>query len=120
LSANKHCPYSCAFCYVQKGGDFPSYANREISEIITYLQEHTKEYDIVYISGDTDSFAPPRTEKGLELLQALVNELDVDIQITTRFVFSSEQLQKIAAINQQLMSKGKKLIISISISRFYS
>ena len=123
LHQTAHCPYGCAFCYVQKnqgGGSFLPYLNMEIAEIISYLQEQKDKYDIVYISGDTDSFAPPRTEKGLALLKAIADSLDTDILFTTRTTFSEEQLQKIAKIATQLSKKGKMLISSVSISRLHS
>ena len=58
LSPKQHCPYRCAFCYVQD--DFDSYASFDIDTIITYLKENADKYNIIYVSGDTDSFAPPR------------------------------------------------------------
>ena len=67
----------------------------EIPEIVEYLKEHRNEYNIVYISGDTDSFAPPRTSEGLTLLQSIAENIDTDIQFTTRTTFSEEQLEKL-------------------------
>jgi DNA repair photolyase len=67
----------------------------EIADIVKYLKKHENEYDIVYISGDTDSFAPPRTSKGLALLQSIAENLDTDITFTTKAVFSEEHIEKI-------------------------
>ena len=58
LTKFKYCPYNCAFCYVKSG--FNKYPNFNINEIISYLKSNRKKYNIIYISGDTDSFAPPR------------------------------------------------------------
>ena len=63
LNGQKNCPYSCAFCYMQDG--FGKYPSVEISDIINFLAANKNKFNIIYISGDTDSFAPPRTEQGL-------------------------------------------------------
>jgi DNA repair photolyase len=118
LHPDKHCPYSCAFCYVQ--GNFTQYPKQEIPEIINYLQAHEKEYDIIYISGDTDSFAPPRTEEGLTLLKSIAETLDKDIQFTTRTVLSEKHLKDLEYIYQICKQKNKTLIASVSIPRLYS
>jgi DNA repair photolyase len=105
---------------VQEGGNFAKYPKMEIPYIIEYLKEHRNEYNIVYISGDTDSFAPPRTEEGLALLRGIAETIDTDITFTTRFVFSEEQLKKLLYIYQIVKEKGHLLIASVSISRFSS
>jgi DNA repair photolyase len=84
---------------VQDNGNFSKYPKMEIPQIIDYLKEHKNEYDIVYISGDTDSFAPPRTEEGLTLLRSIAEAIDTDITFTTKAVFSKEQLDKLQYIS---------------------
>lgn len=118
LTDKKYCPYSCTFCYVKSG--FMKYMQLEIDDIIKFLKENKEKYDIVYISGDTDSFAPPRTEKAIELLKEISKNIDVDITFTTRTTFSEENLKKLKNINDYMKNKNHKLIASISISRLYS
>lgn len=117
LSAKRFCTYACAFCYVH--ADFPKYASLPIPEIIDYLQGHAGEYDIVYVSGDTDSLAPPRTNKGLELLDALAT-LQTDVLFTTRAPLGSADLDRLAVLNERLSQQGNILFGCISISRLRS
>lgn len=117
LSSNKHCPYSCAFCYVQD--DFQSYASVPENQIIEFLEDHRHLYSIIYVSGDTDSFAPPRTEKGLSLLLRISKQFDCDLLFTTRTVFkSAEQFRIISEITKNQIRKGKELYACVSITRY--
>ena len=118
LTEFKYCPYNCAFCYVKSG--FNKYPNFEINEIISYLKINRKKYNIIYISGDTDSFAPPRTNKAIELLEKISKNIDVDITFTTRTLFKNEDIEKLKNISDYMKTKHHKLIASISISRLYS
>lgn len=118
LTDKKYCPYSCAFCYVKSG--FMKYMKLEIDQIIEFLNKNKENYDIVYISGDTDSFAPPRTSKAIELIKTISENLDVDITFTTRTTFNEDNLKELKNINDYMKSKDHKLIVSISISRLYS
>lgn len=118
LTKFKYCPYNCAFCYVKSG--FNKYPNFNINEIISYLKSNRKKYNIIYISGDTDSFAPPRTNKAIELLEKISKNIDVDITFTTRAVFKNEDIEKLKNISDYMKTKHHKLIASISISRLYS
>lgn len=118
LTDKKYCPYNCAFCYVKS--KFMKYAKMEIEKIIQFLINNQKKYDIVYISGDTDSFAPPRTDKGIELIKEISKNINTDILFTTRTIFSEENLKKLKEINYCVKSKNHKLISCISISRLFS
>ncbi len=118
LTDKKYCPYSCAFCYVKSG--FEKYIKLKIDDILVFLEKNREKYDIIYISGDTDSFAPPRTEKAIELIQRISENIDVDITFTTRTIFNEENLNKLKKINDFMKSKNHKLIACISISRLYS
>src|SRR6266851_8645144 len=99
LSPKKYCTYSCPFCYVQS--DFLSYTSMDISEIVDWLKTCQRPFDIIYVSGDTDSFAPPRTDGGIELLEALC-EFGVDLLFTTRAVFGPKHLNKLYQIREHL------------------
>src|SRR5258706_9777095 len=104
LSPKKYCTYSCPFCYVRT--DFLSYASMSIPEIISWLRNCQQPFDIIYVSGDTDSFAPPRTSRGIELLEELC-EFNVDLLFTTRFVFAPEHLERLFQIRKHLTNKKK-------------
>jgi radical SAM superfamily enzyme YgiQ (UPF0313 family) len=61
LSAKRYCTYNCGFCYVH--ADFTRYPTKTNDEVVSYLRTRRNEFDIVYVSGDTDSLAlgaPPR------------------------------------------------------------
>lgn len=118
LAENRYCPYDCAFCYVKSG--FMKYAKMEIEDIIDFLKTNKGKYDIVYISGDTDSFAPPRTDKAIELVKRISKCIDVDIMFTTRTIFNKESLKTLKDINNYMKAKKQRLIASISISRLFS
>ena len=102
LSPKKYCSYNCPFCYVNAG--FLSYATMTIPEIVAWLKKHVDSYDIIYVSGDTDSFAPPRMDEGIELLEALA-ELDSDLLFTTRAIFGRSHLNSLENICKKLFNK---------------
>lgn len=106
LSPKKYCTYSCPFCYVN--ADFLSYVPLDRKEIVRWLSKRRREFDIVYVSGDTDSFAPPRAEEGIALLRDL-STLDVDVMFTTRTVFTPSQLDSLESISSNLRSAGHYL-----------
>lgn len=114
LSKKKYCTYSCPFCYVNAG--FTKYSSMEISDTFTWLCDNRNQYDIVYISGDTDSFAPPRTNLALELLENIV-ALNVDIMFTTRYVFNDVEFFRLSEINKQQRKFNKLTFGCVSISQ---
>lgn len=114
LGEKKYCTYSCAFCYVQDG--FWKYKSMCVKDICSFLVENREKYEIIYISGDTDSFAPPRTNQGLELLSCICDNIDKDVLFTTRTVFSDDDMDMIIHAKQQLENKGKDLFACISIT----
>lgn len=117
LNDRSHCPYRCAFCYVQDG--FVSYANLNLEEILEFLIVHRDKYNIVYVSGDTDSFAPPRTMQGLELLYKIAIEIDCDLLFTTRAKFSEEHYKLLRSICAEQERTGNMLYACVSISRLF-
>lgn len=117
LSPKRFCTYACAFCYVHV--DFGSYPSLPVERIVEYLSERIEEFDIVYVSGDTDSLSPPRTEKGLELIDALAG-LGTDVLFTTRAPLNETHLDRLALTNQRLKDQGKILFGCVSISRLRS
>jgi hypothetical protein len=116
LTATQHCPYRCAFCYVQDG--FDKYAALNENQILDFLKNNRENYSIIYISGDTDSFAPPRTQRALMLLQRIVSEIDCDLLFTTRTVFSENEYLIIKNIVATQNAKKKKLYSCVSITRY--
>lgn len=116
VSNKKTCPYSCAFCYVQDG--FCSYEQKDIDDIISFLVRYRENYDIIYVSGDTDSFATPRKEQGILLLQQIAQNINCDLLFTTRTTFNDYELSKLGTIVEILRRKGKRLYACISITRY--
>jgi len=117
LSPKRFCTYACAFCYVHV--DFESYPSLPVEQIVGYLRDRVGEFDIVYVSGDTDSLAPPRTEKGLELIDSLAG-LGTDVLFTTRAPLDEHHLDRLASISHKLKEQGKILFGCVSISRLRS
>jgi hypothetical protein len=114
LSTKKFCSFSCPFCYVH--ADFLSYASMDVPSIVSWLKSVKEPFDIIYVSGDTDSFAAPRTEEGIQLLREMV-AFGVDLLFTTRAVFSLEQLRELHSVQQALNIKGKYLFGCVSVAQ---
>ena len=117
LSDGRNCPYDCAFCYVNQG--FTEYSPLTIPQIIECVKDCDEHYDIIYVSGDTDSFAPPLTKIGIELLKAL-SDLDVDVLFTTRTTFDRKDLEDLSSIAHKLEQSNHLLFGCISIPRLDS
>jgi hypothetical protein len=116
LTGNVFCTYKCRFCYVH--GPYPRYANRSVDEIMSWLVAHRSQYDIVYLSGDTDSFARPRTRDAIELLTRMAG-LDVDVLFTTRYVFSRPEREDIRLLLKRYDANDQLLVPCISISQLH-
>jgi hypothetical protein len=114
LSQKRFCPYNCPFCYVHS--DFMSFGSLSPLETVTWLLPRRQDFDIVYISGDTDSFAHPRTSQGIELLQRLI-DLDVDILFTTRAVFNSHDINRLSNVVVEQTKNGKQLFGCVSVAQ---
>jgi len=114
LAPNKYCTYRCPFCYVNT--DFLSYASMTVTEIVEWLRGIEDSFDLIYVSGDTDSFAPPRADIGLDLLTALT-EFRRDLLFTTRAVLTERQLERLASIRLALSNVGKLLIGCVSVAQ---
>ena len=115
LSEKKYCTYGCEFCYVR--GPFPKNMSSSPVEIIEWLKTQRDCFDIVYISGDTDSFAGRATE-GLELLRLLV-DFKVDVLFTTRYVFSKKETLYLKDIARSFKRNGNLLIGCISVCQLH-
>ena len=114
LARTKFCTYSCPFCYVH--AHFKSYASLTVSEITTWLANVVEPFDIIYVSGDTDSFAPPRADEGMALLTAL-SAFDVDLLFTTRALLQERHLAELAKLREDLRRRGKLLFGCVSVSQ---
>lgn len=114
ISRARYCPFSCRFCYVQ--GPFPKYAASSPLEIVTWLKSRREQFHVIYVSGDTDSFAPGRTQEGLALLDMLC-ELEVDVLFTSRHLFSSQERLGLQRIGDGYRRKGTRLIACVSVSQ---
>lgn len=112
----QHCPFRCAFCYVQD--DFRPYAKLDIDEIVSFLLNNRNKYDIIYVSGDTDSFAPPRSALGIELLYRIINNIQCDITFTTRSIFTESEYERLAEIINIQKESGYMFVSGSSITRY--
>lgn len=117
LHDGRNCPFKCAFCYVDHG--FKNYMSSSPDEIVRFVRSCSEPFDIIYVSGDTDSFGSPRTSIGIKLLEEL-SSIGVDLLFTTRAVFDDNQLDAIGKIAQSLNRSGRLLFACISIPRLYS
>lgn len=116
LSKKKYCPFSCPFCYVDAG--FLSYATMTIQETVNWLESHKEKFNIIYVSGDTDSFAPPRMDQGVELLEAL-SSFNVDLLFTTRAILKDQHLLRLKTLKEKLSKNGKLLFGCVSIAQLH-
>jgi DNA repair photolyase len=91
-----------------------------VDEIIDFLKQNRKDYEIIYVSGDTDSFAPPRADEALDLLYRIATEIRCDLLFTTRATFSEENYQKLEQIVNEQRKANKMLYACVSITRISS
>jgi len=112
LNSTAYCPIKCPFCYVQ--GPFPRYSAESVDGVLKWLRERASEFDIIYVSGDTDSFARPRTRQGLDLLTALA-AIDCDVLFTTRHVFDQDARAVLESLSRSFADRGRLLIGCASI-----
>jgi hypothetical protein len=114
LTDSVYCTFKCKFCYVN--GPYRKYARRSVGEILDWLNATRDDYDIIYVSGDTDSFAKPRTHDGLRLLRGMT-ALKSDVLFTTRHVFSGQEREELKQIIASYAAIGKLFIPCISVSQ---
>jgi len=99
---------------------FISYATLSDNEIITFLKDNRQKFNIIYISGDTDSFAPiERTARALKLLHRIVNEIHCDLLFTTRTIFSDSNYDEIKIIiEEQKPGKANALVTGYNSAKY--
>ncbi|TIH11695.1 hypothetical protein D0S45_19705 [Marinifilum sp. JC120] len=115
-SEERHCLFNCPFCYVNSS--YLSFRRKDVRGIIDWLKSHKGEFDIVYISGDTDSFAgKSRQKEAVELIEAIEYEFDVEIMITTRAIIENDNLERLKIVKQKLKQKGLNFYACVSISQ---
>jgi len=117
VKLRNYCTFKCPFCYVQ--GPFPRYQQgASVQDIISWLLSQREHYDIVYISGDTDSFAPPRTQEAIALIDAL-RRVDCDVLFTTRHLFTSREQHGLAVLARHYRQSRRLLIGCTSVSQLH-
>jgi DNA repair photolyase len=117
LTNKRYCTYRCPFCYVS--ANFKPYATMDIAAIVSWIKDIPEnDYDVIYVSGDTDSFAPPRTEQGLALLRAISEIPGPDILFTTRALFSQGQIDELSNLREQLSLQQRRLFGCVSIAQW--
>src|ERR1017187_4736212 len=116
LHPRRYCTYRCPFCYVQ--AEYGSFERLSPDDIVNWIiRQDQDSFDTIYVSGDTDSFAPPRLREGVELLEKLAG-IDKDLLFTTRAPFDFDALDRIARLNDQLRSRNHWLFGCVSIAQF--
>jgi hypothetical protein len=116
LHNKRYCTYSCPFCYVN--ADYSSFGSHDLDDIVDWIGRQSSNFETIYVSGDTDSFAPPRLSKGIELLETLQREFDKDLLFTTRALFDNCALDRVARLTDLQRRKKKWLFGCVSIAQF--
>ena len=104
------CPFGCNHCYTfstEYQHDVPT----NIRGIVNSLSG--KEFEIVYVSGHIENFVNP--DDGLGLCEAVFNEYNVDILLTTRAIFNDAQHLRLEKLFSKMKSKGRDLFVCSSI-----
>ncbi|MGD0068916.1 MAG: hypothetical protein ABSB76_36480, partial [Streptosporangiaceae bacterium] len=115
LHAKRYCTYSCPFCYVN--AQYGSFGSLGIPDIIGWVAaQDQSSFETIYVSGDTDSFAPPRLRLGVRLLQQL-SFFGKDLLFTTRAPFDAEAMDAVGRLSEQLRSRGHWLFGCVSIAQ---
>jgi len=105
------CKFKCQYCFAAETSYIPNLSI--LSEnTIQVLRERENDYDILMISCDTELFQNPHT--ALNTLNKLV-PLGKDITFSTKMILGPAILNLLSEIQEQLVSQGKILSISVSI-----
>lgn len=104
------CPFNCSHCYTFS----PSYKSddsNDINDIVASIKR--EKLKIVYVSGHRENFVNP--DDGLSLCEAIFKRINVDLLITTRNVFSDEQLQRLFDLSLEMKKASCDLFVCSSI-----
>lgn len=113
VSFGEKCKYDCKYCYSfsRSFEGYPSRSTEQIFSKISILDE--KNFDIIYVSCDMDSFV--NQERALALLQKL-SLLNKHIHFTTKSVLRSDIIDQINIVRKKLKKNGLFLIPAITIA----
>lgn len=116
LTTRRHCTYRCPFCYVSVG--FTRGGRHAPSEVLDAVRSADLDgVDTVLVSGDTDSFAPPRALEGVDLVRRLV-ELGRNIAFTTRALLPNEAWHALADVAETQQREGRWLTAITSLTQW--
>jgi DNA repair photolyase len=87
-----------------------------MTEIVNSIKK--KDFDIIYVSQKNDNFSNP--DRGIELCEKLFVEHNSNIFGITRNVFDDNQLRRLSKLNNNMIKKGKRLFIGVSIAALNS
>jgi len=115
-----YCFFDCQFCYVH--GPFPKYESATPEEILSWLLQNVGEFDVIYVSGDTDSFAFKRSKEAIRLLRLIgenIEALRAEVLFTTRYVFSDDENEELGRIARTIRQSGRLLIGCVSVCQLH-
>lgn len=116
VSFSGKCPYQCNHCYTYCSG-YDSYdSGINVYEIVEGLKNQS--FDIVYISGHKENFIDPN--EGLKLCEEIFKNFHTDIMVTTRNIFTQEQLDRFEKLNYAMKAENKDLYFCASIPALQS
>lgn len=105
------CKFKCQYCFAAE----PSYTPNSSTlspDTIQVLRQRVDEYEVLMLSCDTELFQNPHI--ALNTLKELV-PLRKDITFSTKMILGRAVLGRLSEIQEQLVSQGKILSISVSI-----
>lgn len=111
VSFTGKCPYACNHCYTFCNGYNTYNSGGSVKEIVNNLR--SEQFDIVYISGHKENFVD--ADQGIELCEELFYNFHTDLMITTRSVFTKEQLTRLEKLNALMKAEQKMLFFCASI-----
>lgn len=116
LTPRRHCTFRCPFCYVD--GDFSTGPNLPADVVASALRDADLDgVETILISGDTDSFAPPRTAEAVRLVE-LVADLGTDVAFTTRALLPQSAIRALGLQAAVLAGLGRRLIAITSLTQW--
>ena len=110
VSFGGNCAFNCNHCYTFSS-DYEHSALTTIQDIVDSLA--SKDFDIVYVSGHRENFIVP--DEGLDLCESIFKTYNTDLLVTTRNVFTRDQLERLNKLNKEMKANGKDMYFCVSL-----